>query len=176
MLQEIDELNNLLSATTEERIKNPDYVDEVLEMLLLTYYYGGTNTMINLDLLGAELDADNADKALNRVIADKTTRQRLEEYSRQGDVESIKRVIRTESHRMFNQGAYDTAKSYGATRKKWVCQMLPDSRDTHIYLNGTEVGIDDSFYTFNGNSTMYPGQFGVAEEDVNCVCELEYKK
>ena len=54
--------------------------------------------------------------------------------------------------------------------------MLDDRvRDTHDYLEGVEVGLDDEFYTYLGNKAMFPGQFGVAEEDVNCRCWVTFK-
>ena len=54
--------------------------------------------------------------------------------------------------------------------------MLDTSRDTHIYLDGVDAPIDGEFYTFKGNSAMFPGQFGVAEEDCNCLCWVTYSK
>lgn len=177
MLLDIDELNVVLSQTTDDGIKQKDYSDTVLDMLIMAYVYGNTDANISLNRIEDNpvlVSMDKAVEYIGAVIEDKTTKERLDEYVRQGDVESIKRVIVTEAHRMYNQGAYDTAKEAGATSKEWVCQMIPTSRDTHVYLNGTKVGIDDAFYTFNGNQAQFPGQFGVAEEDVNCLCEVRY--
>ena len=53
--------------------------------------------------------------------------------------------------------------------------MLPTSRDTHTYLDGVVAPIDGEFYSFMGGSTQYPGQWGIAEEDVNCLCWLTYR-
>ena len=49
--------------------------------------------------------------------------------------------------------------------------MLDDKvRDTHQYLEGIEVGLDDLFYSESGASAEYPGGFGDPEEDCNCRC------
>lgn len=89
-------------------------------------------------------------------------------------IADIMRIADTESHRLYNSGAFDVAKANGAKSKQWVC-TFHNSRDTHIYLHGITVGIDDEFYTENG-SAQFPGQFGVPEEDCNCLCYLKYSK
>lgn len=88
--------------------------------------------------------------------------------------EAITRIAETEMHRIANQSAYETAKASGATEKTWHCMMLPTSRDTHIYLDGVTAPIDGEFYSFKGGSTQFPGQWGIAEEDVNCLCWLTF--
>lgn len=90
--------------------------------------------------------------------------------------EAITRIAETEAHRIANQAAYETAKASGATEKTWHCMMLPTSRDTHIYLDGVTAPIDGEFYSFKGGSTQFPGQWGIAEEDVNCLCWLTFSK
>lgn len=46
-------------------------------------------------------------------------------------------------------------------------------RDTHSELDGQMVYVTEEF-TSNGNTATCPGNFGVAEEDINCRCFLEY--
>ena len=93
-----------------------------------------------------------------------------------GTGEDIARIADTETHRIANQAAYETAKKAGATEKTWHCMMLPTSRDSHIYLDGVTAPIDGEFYSFKGGSTQFPGQWGIAEEDVNCLCWLSFSK
>ena len=88
--------------------------------------------------------------------------------------ESITRIAETEMHRIANTAALDTAKKAGAKTKTWHCMMLPTSRDTHIYLNGVTAPIDGEFYSFKGGKTQFPGQWGIAEEDINCLCWLTF--
>lgn len=89
-------------------------------------------------------------------------------------LEKIKRVGRTEGHRIFSEAMFNAAKKAGARWKTWNCMMLPESRDTHIDLSGTTLRIDEVFVTLAGNSALYPGSFGAASEDVNCVCYLTF--
>ena len=153
-----------------------DIIDEMLDLFLLAYARGqaATNTDLDSDVSSSyESVMDTVDKK----VAGKTWRERVWEYFDNGGTEAdIIRIAETETHRDSNEAAYETAKEAGATTKVWHCLMLPTSRDTHIYLNGVEAPIDGEFYSFMGGSTKFPGQWGIAEEDVNCLCYLTYRK
>jgi hypothetical protein len=66
----------------------------------------------------------------------------------------------------------DTAKYAGAKSKTWVTMMDDRVRDTHDYLEGETVGIGEDFYTYDGDHASAPGLFELAENNVNCRCEL----
>lgn len=86
--------------------------------------------------------------------------------------DAIVRIAETESHRIANNAALDTAKYAGATKKTWATMLDDRVRESHDYLEGMTVDIDDEFYTWDGNHAPAPGMFGVPEEDCNCRCEL----
>ena len=46
--------------------------------------------------------------------------------------------------------------------------------DSHFWLEGVSAPIDGEFYNWKGERTMYPGEWGIAEEDVNCLCWLTF--
>ena len=102
-------------------------------------------------------------------------REVQEYYNNGGDVYDIARIAATEAHRDANAAAYDAAKAAGAKRKTWHCMMLPTSRDEHIWLDGVSAPIDGYFYSSIGERTQYPGQWGVPEQDINCLCWLTYE-
>lgn len=166
----------LKQARTEDfRRKVDEYIDEIEDLFLMDYMLGLYDVQ---EQLGQEIEVGYEDiqGVIDRKIDGKDYKQRIEDYFRDGTPYDIARVIDTDAHRIYNEAMYEGAKSAGATRKTWNCMMLPKSRDTHIYLDGTEVDLDAPFYTFNGDSAMFPGQFGVAEEDINCQCWLTYSK
>lgn len=178
-----DELNTFV-ATLRTRFPNgklpkrreefEDILDEMLDLFLLAYATGNevTNASLSSDW---QPTLDDVMEVVDKKVAGKTWRERAEEYfENEGSVEDLVRIAETESHRDANEAAYMTAKEAGAKSKTWICQMLPNSRDTHIYLNGVTIPLDAEFYTFLGNKALFPGQFGVAEEDCNCKCELSY--
>lgn len=187
-----DELNNLQTRLTEHftveeswtgtpskrRIRSKkdvyDIIDMLLDLFLLAYANGvaSVNERFNTDIVPTpeELKATIYKKIDGATWEDRVWAW----YEAGGDEADIMRIAETEAHRDGNTAADTTAKKAGASTKTWRCMMLPTSRDTHIYLNGTTVGINDEFYSYSGAHTMFPGQFGVAEEDCNCLCELEY--
>ena len=53
--------------------------------------------------------------------------------------------------------------------------MMDDKvRDTHSYLQSKKVPIGEEFFTYDGDSALYPGGFKSAENNVNCRCFLTY--
>ena len=151
-----------------------DIIDEMLDLYLLALANGveSVNEQFGLSI---ELSAETVESIINKKIEGATWKDRVWTWYEEGGTEAdIARIAETEAHRDGNTGAYETAILAGATQKTWMCMMLPTSRDTHIYLDGTTVDMEDEFYTFEGNHAMFPGQFGVAEEDVNCLCELSF--
>ena len=178
-----DEINSLENKA-EEALKQAHtgdfravvdkYIDEVDELFEMDFFYGVEDLSMQL---GRSIDPDFSDvrKVIDKKVAGKDYKQRLNEYFKNGTPYDIARVVATDAHRIYNEAMYETALKAGATTKKWHCLMMPTSRDTHVYLDGVEVPLDAEFYSFNGDSTYFPGQWGVAEEDINCCCYLTYK-
>ncbi len=181
MLLPFDELNNLMAEVEATgRIENgkmvydkDDCSDYFLDFLILSYVFGCDDANASLGT-SIEPNSEKIRDAVYKKIADKDFAERVAEYAEGGDLARLEEVARTEMHRDYNTGAYDTATEGGAKYKTWNC-LFVNSRDTHMYLHGTTVPMDEEFYTFMGNHAMFPGQFGVAEEDCNCNCWLTYK-
>lgn len=191
MILPFDELNELRFKLTphltesddptqpgRRRIKSEkdlyDIIDMMLDLFLLAYARGveAVNEQLGTDFRPT---TDEIEDTVYRPVKGATWVDRMWAwYESGGDEEDIMRIAETEAHRDGNTAADNTAKKAGATTKTWVCQMLPTSRDTHVYLDGTTVGIDDEFYSYTGAHTKYPGEFGEPDEDCNCLCELKY--
>jgi DNA-binding ferritin-like protein (Dps family) len=159
--------NNTLQKRDEE-----DIIDELLDLFLLAYAMGNSVTNGNLSSDYAP-SVDDVMKVVDAKVAGKTWRERVEDYFANGGTgEDIARIADTETHRIANTAALDTAKKAGATSKTWVTMMDDRVRDTHDYLEGETVGINDDFYTYDGDHASAPGLFELAENNVNCRCEL----
>ena len=178
-----DELNKFEAALPNYfengKIKSKEAFDSLLDMLedlfLLAVANGTESTNLSLSS-NYEPTLDEVLRIVDRKIDGKTWRDRMREhYDNGGTIADVVRIAETEAHRDSNAAAYETAKAAGATTKTWHCMMLDTSRDTHIYLNGVDAPIDGEFYSFKGGSTMYPGEWGIAEEDCNCLCWLTYQ-
>ena len=152
--------------TKEELKRFCDYLEFVL---CLVYAYGWQDAE---EIVGIVPFRDGLDdKAVNLEIDGKTFRERITEDS---TPEEVIRIIDTEAHRDYNTGIYDAAKGSGkpGIRKKWNTMMDNRVRDPHAYMQGLTVGLDDEFYTYTGDSTLYPGGFGVPDLDINCRCYI----
>lgn len=176
-----DEINALeaKAETAQTRYQNGDkdavgsFIDEVTELFEMDYMLGVQDASMQI---GRSIDPDYRQlaDALTEKIDGKDYTERITDYIKGGTPYDIARVVATDAHRIYNRAMFDGAKKGGATKKTWNCMMLPTSRDTHIYLDGTTVDIDAEFYSFRGGSTLYPGQWGIAEEDINCLCSLTF--
>lgn len=178
-LMPFDEINRLeaaLPGVMEERKEEDlDILLDALEDLFLLAYATGSEAA-NL-MLNSDISADPADveATVDREIAGETWRQRVREYfSNGGDVSDIVRIIETETHRDYNEGALTTAKRAGAKNKTWITMMDDRVRDTHDYLQSMTVPIDEEFYTYDGDHAYAPGGFELAENNVNCRCILTF--
>lgn len=177
-----DELNRFDTEIRERFGKNTlqkrdkrdeeDIIDELLDLFLLAYAMGNSVTNDNLSS-DYTPDVDDVMKVVDAKVAGKTWRERVEDYFANGGTgEDIARIADTEMHRIANTAALDTAKYAGAKSKTWVTMLDDRVRDTHDYLEGETVGINDDFYTYDGDHASAPGLFELAENNVNCRCEL----
>lgn len=120
-------------------------------------------------------DSNVAEQSVNQEIDGKTYQERVEEHLLNLDGESsIQKIVETEVHRNMNNAIYDVGnviqESGTPIYKTWRTMLDDRVRDSHDYLEGTKLEIDEEFCTYNGNHALFPGQFGVGEEDVNCRC------
>ena len=165
---------------TEEFEANKPNVGEFIGLLLISAYLSGRAAAEDyLDYkLDTPLDIDALDGSLNKVIAGKTYKERIDEYvENEGTVDEIVRVAETEFHRMYNDGVIDGANEIGyqtgeMITKTWVTAGDEKVRETHSYLEGMTIALNEMFYTFDGDSAYAPGGFSKAENDVNCRCVL----
>lgn len=171
----IDELNNLkayLDLTFEKgEITLSEVLDDVLDVLVLGWANGLEYAS---SVLGnTYLDYSDLQKALDLKIEDKTYKDRVREHFENLDVDGIIRVADTESHRLYNEAVFESAKASGKNvYKTWVTMGDDKVRDPHVLLDGVTIPLDELFYT-DGVGAKAPGMFGVPELDINCRCVLE---
>ena len=149
-----------------------DIIDMMLDLFLLAYAMGNSVTNNNL-MSDYAPTLDDAMKVVDAKVAGKTWTERVKEYfDNGGTADDIVRIAETETHRIANTAALDTAKKAGSKNKTWVTMADEKVRDTHSYLEMETVGIDDEFYTYDGDHAPAPGLFDLPQNNVNCRCEL----
>ncbi len=181
-IDEINALEDRLKVHFEDggegRIKSredcEDIIDEMLDLFLLAYANGVESVNATMGKTITQ-PLETIQNTVYERIDGKTWEDRVwDYYANGGTVYDIARIAATEAHRDANAAAYDTARQAGATKKVWHCMMLDSSRDAHVYLNGVSAPIDGYFYS-GTDMTQYPGQWGVPEQDCNCLCWLTYE-
>ena len=176
-----DELNKLVERWRFELGNGPlpkdreeDTIDELLDLLLLAYAMGNNVTNENLSS-EYEPNLDDIMDVVDARIAGETWKDRVRRWFNEGGSEAdIERIAETETHRVANTAAIRAAKRAGAKNKTWVTMMDDKVRDTHEYLEGVTVGIDDDFITYDGDRAQSPGLFSLPENNIKCRCELMF--
>ncbi len=185
-IEGFDELNKLTSyvysstvtKATDERRK--EVIDSVLSFLILAYKAG--IEAVNKMLWDVSIDEDLMYAAIYLDIAGKTFEDRVIDALNQNNESALQRLVTSEYHRVYNNALYDGAKQFESwgrknfnapartVKKVWQTMLDDRVRDTHAYLEGTKVGLDEKFYTFDGDSARFPGDFEKPENNVNCRC------
>ena len=143
-----------------------DYLEFVL---CLVYAYGWKDAEEIVGDLPMPEGLD--DKTVNLEIAGETFRDRMREAFDDFDEDRAEMIIDTEAHRDYNTGVLDAGTASGMElRKQWNTMLDGRVRETHDYLEGAVVGIEDRFYTFDGDSALAPGGFSDPANNVNCRC------
>lgn len=95
------------------------------------------------------------------------------------DVNSVRswRVAKTETNRAVGNADQNSYRQSGVVEKKQWIPEYNNTRESHEALGmdpvASVVNINDYFTSpFSGNSAQYPGDFGIAEEDINCNCRI----
>ncbi len=177
----LDELNVLKAKYEAMGSDTPitDFdLDDIIDDLLDIFMLALANGVISInEQFGADYQP-SADKIYNTIykkIDGVTWKDRVETWYKEGGTSAdIVRIAETESHRIGNETAFDAAKAVGAKYKTWLTMLDERVRDTHIYLESVTVDIDDDFYTFDGDHAPYPGGFLLADNNINCRCEVQY--
>ena len=79
-------------------------------------------------------------------------------------------IARTETTRAAGFATEEGLRQSNLTEKEWLAVQDDRTRDTHSELDGQKRPLGESFVSSSGLNADYPGDFGVAAEDINCRC------
>lgn len=83
-------------------------------------------------------------------------------------------VARTETIGAYNGGLQQGWNQSGIEGKKvWLAALDARTRESHRAAHGQRVAVDENF-NVGGYETPTPGQTGIASEDINCRCSMDY--
>ena len=145
--------------------------DSLLDLLIMAYVYGTKDVARSLNE-EIKPDTDKMYESVHKEIEGKTWVERIEDANTEDE---LKRIVVTESHRCFSDGQWDSANGR-ANYKTWITMDDEKVRDTHWYIDNLKVGINDYFYTLDGDRALRPYGFEFASNNINCRCTLKYTK
>lgn len=196
-LMPFDQLNRLEAVIREtyavgmQKKDRREMMDEILDLLILSYLYGDEAAYDMLDLTAIPADPELIDAALTKKVAGKTWVQRVDEYIDSGTPDDVIRVVETDAHRIYNEAIYNVGKAAVAGQgqatgvgggqnttiyKRWETMLDDRVRDTHDFLEGTEVPFGERFYTYDGDSALHPADFAKPQNNINCRCRIALER
>ena len=180
-----DELNVLreqiesdLSLGTEQRkLLKDDRIDEILDMLIMAYVFGTEDADEELTVTET-VETDEMYSAVWLNIAGKNWEQRIREYydDPNATVEDIMRVVETDTNRIYSDAVLNVGEKVSKrgvpVTKTWNTMQDQKVRETHAFISDVTVPVDKRFYTYDGDSARYPGDFTDPSNNINCRCYL----
>lgn len=197
-LDTFDELHVLGETLYQDYLQGNKTIEEVTkqceDLFIYAYLLGYQIGLDDLDIQedeaiyyldsikGTSKPQESVDKMFIQDGEEKNFVSCIKEHLENEDgASSIEKVLSTEWHRDINAGIQQSAEDYtnetgkGIT-KTWLTVLDDKVRDTHSYLEGMTIGVNEDFYTYNGDHAPYPGLFDSASEDVNCRCTVRLNK
>lgn len=171
-LNKFDQLN-IISVEYFDKLDLKWFEDTLID----AYIEGFASAKYILEGVAEDIDTDQLRDALHKVYDGESISDKAKQYLTDKNIQEFNRLVTSEFHRMYNQGAFDYAKKNNADiEKEWVAIMDDKTRDTHFFLNGQRVPLDAYFYSFDGDKALMPGGFERVENNANCRCILDYIK
>lgn len=175
----IDELN-VLTATSyqmaegDATVRLNQIIDDILSFLINAYALGIRNAGIMLDS-DLSVNVDKMEDAIFLVIEGKTFADRVADHVGGNDLGGLQNLVESEFHRVYNAAVQDGGKEYVdngtfGVDKTWYTVRDDRVRETHRYLEGQSVPLEEEFFTFDGDHAPYPGRFIRVENNAGCRC------
>lgn len=119
------------------------------------------------------LDADTINKLVGRY-KDNALVYRGETIARTEAIQSLNRAADEAFRQVIDTGAIKAS----AVKRVWDATGDSRTRDTHLEMDGQEVGLDEPFVAPGGDRMMFPGDTTLdadPSETINCRCRLRIK-
>jgi len=174
-----DEINNIentlvtLPKDKDGKLDPDRCADEILDFLIFTYILAHDNIEERFNV-SLEIKAEDMRDIIYKDIAGEDFTQRARKWAEEGKPSALNFLLETETNRVFNEAMLLYADKAGAGTKTWHTMMDDRVRDTHAYLEDMELPIDALFFTYDGDAAMFPGDFTLPQNTVNCRCYLTF--
>ena len=166
----IDNVNNWLDVKVELPIETTESIlfkpiDGMTWEERIAFYID-TAEDGKVDIGGQQTDLTDA---ILKVAETETTR-----VLNESEQAAAEQAEEEEAERATEPSAPTAPQGPRKTVKTWRTKKDERVRDTHRFLEGVTIPIDQRFWTIDGDSAMTPGGFTLASNCVNCRCFLVY--
>ena len=169
-----DELNTLTTMLSYGGF-DKDYARQLFRDCLEDAYiegFAGAEYMLQQE---EDIEDDLLFFALEKEYDGESIYTKFDDYYEQNDVEKLKVLVESEFHRVYNQAGMDMALHSGKqVLKTWETMQDDRVRETHDFLDGVTIPLGEKFVTLDMDEAMFPGDFKLPENVVNCRCWLSY--
>lgn len=169
-----DEINTLEAMLSYGGF-DKDYARQLFRDALADAYIEGFAAAEYMLQQEEEMDDELLFYALEKEYDGESIYTKFDDYYEQGDNEKLKVLVDSEFHRVYSQGGLDMATNSGrSVYKTWETMQDDRVRETHDYLEGVRIPINEKFVTLDLDEADAPGGFTLPENNVNCRCWLSY--
>ncbi len=172
-----EEIRAMISAsykTAAGSERRRQVIDDILALLTLAYRDGVQAAGEMLDF-SPDAFPREMEEAIYHLIDGKTFADRAADHIEAENEAELQTLAASEYHRVYNAAIQDGGNQYAKktgqeVSKVWYTMMDDKVRDSHAYLNWMQVGLNEAFFTWDGDSALYPGDFALAENNCGCRC------
>lgn len=169
-----------IHALTSIIYKTSDDIEDDLLSILINAYSLGIDDICEEVGYWTEVNIQKMKDSIYKSIEGKTFLDRAREHMIEDGIEDLIMLMESEFHRVYNEAEMDGANQIQkensvSVYKKWNTKKDPKVRETHSYLEGEFVPLDEEFFTFDNDHALCPGGFEKASNNVNCRCKLNYE-
>ena len=178
-LSAFDELNTLIDFRFQEtekleKKKRTEIILEDFLSFLILAYLNGIQDFSAMTKKQAKSYASEMYDCIYLKIEGLTFEDRVKGHIQNDDLTALKILAGDEYHRVYETAKFNAAKNTDS-EKTWVTMFDDKVRDTHAYLEGMTIRADARFYTYDGDSALFPGDFSMAENNCGCRCIAVYR-
>ena len=169
-----DELNTLEVMLTAGGL-DKDYARKIFRDTLEDAYIEGFAASEYMLHQEEEIEEELLLLALDKSYNGESIYTKFDNYFEQGDTAKLSALMEDEFHRVYSQGGLDMAKSTGRqVYKTWSTMMDDRVRESHDYLEGVTIPLNEKFVTLDLDEAYAPGGFSLPEHNCGCRCWLTY--
>lgn len=126
----------------------------------------------NVDSTTKNLIKAQIEQAIANNEGSEQLKQRLQKLFTEFKPWRSQMIATTEVTQAMGQASLIAAKQAGINKLEWVSVIDGKTRDTHSFLDGVKIAIGEKFVASDGDSAATVGQFGQAENNINCRCAV----